>query len=133
MIDFETEFRKGMAAFLPELNGEILRQMLAVDLPQRTASGVELIGFSEAQAAEALSVPRSVLRDLRLAGRIKPAKLGRRFVYARSLVLELAARGAAESDLRPVPVDADFRTDSRKSGESSTGTVSSSRKRKGAK
>lgn len=85
MIDFETEFRKGLAAVLPELAGEILQRMQSVDLPHRTASGVELIGYSEEQAAEALSVPRSVLRDLRLAGRIKPAKLGRRFVYARSL------------------------------------------------
>jgi hypothetical protein len=45
------------------------------------------IALDEAEAAAACGVARHVLRDLRLAGRIKGRKLGRKVVYTRQDLL----------------------------------------------
>ncbi|MGD9645072.1 MAG: helix-turn-helix domain-containing protein [Pirellulales bacterium] len=43
--------------------------------------GAKRLGLPEAAAAEALGLPRSTLRDLRLAGRTHAVKIGSRYVY----------------------------------------------------
>jgi hypothetical protein len=45
------------------------------------------LALDEAEAAAACGVARHVMRDLRLAGRIKARKLGRKIVYTRADVL----------------------------------------------
>lgn len=46
------------------------------------------IALDEGEAAAACGVARHVLRDLRLAGRIQAKKLGRKYVYSRSDLLD---------------------------------------------
>jgi hypothetical protein len=56
------------------------------------------VALDEAEAARACGVARHVLRDLRLSGRIKGRKLGRKIVYTRQDVL--AALEAVDTDDR---------------------------------
>lgn len=62
---------------------EVVRESLgAIDWPS------DRIALTEAEAAEALGVRRNVLRDLRLRGRIRAHRLGRRIVYSRRDILD---------------------------------------------
>lgn len=45
------------------------------------------IALTEPEAAAALGVPRHVLRDFRLSGRVKFTRIGRKILYTRSQLL----------------------------------------------
>ena len=45
------------------------------------------IALNEHEAAEALGVPRHVLRDFRLSGRVQSTRIGRKVLYTRSQLL----------------------------------------------
>jgi len=55
----------------------------------------EKLGYPEPEAANLLSVPRHVLRDCRLRGEIRARKVGKRFVYSRTALMEFLADGAS--------------------------------------
>jgi hypothetical protein len=46
------------------------------------------LGFSEAEAAMLLGVPRHVMRDCRLRGEISARKVGKKFIYSRTALVE---------------------------------------------
>ena len=74
-----------------QIHPEEFRQVVQ-DVVAETLSALDWpagrIALTEAEAAAACGVARHVLRDLRLAGRIKAQKLGRKYVYRRSDLLE---------------------------------------------
>lgn len=47
------------------------------------------VGYTEVQAAEALGLPRYVLRDARLRGEISASKVGKKYVYSREALVNL--------------------------------------------
>jgi excisionase family DNA binding protein len=62
---------------------EVVRETLAtIDWPAHRLT------LSEQEAAEACGVGRHVLRDLRLRGKIRARRLGRKVVYSRTDLLE---------------------------------------------
>lgn len=78
--------------------GELVREVIAEIFPGLDWPTGRLT-LTEEEAANACGVGRHVLRDLRLAGRLKGHRLGKRVVYSRDNILEfLASRPeAAES------------------------------------
>ena len=76
---------------------EIVNQVLsAIDWPNGR------VALDEAEAAQACGVGRHVLRDLRLAGKIKGRKLGRKIVYTREDLLNaLSAANENEGNITP--------------------------------
>ncbi len=71
-------------SLLRELVEEVLRETLSVlDWP------IGRIALDEAEAAQACGVKQHVLRDLRLSGAIRAQKIGRKFVYTRTDLLEV--------------------------------------------
>jgi hypothetical protein len=63
------------------ITGVVHQVLVAIDWPQGR------IALTEAEAAQACGVARHVLRDLRLAGRLKGRRLGRKVVYLREDLL----------------------------------------------
>jgi len=53
------------------------------------------MAFTELEAAELLGLPKHSLRDLRLAGRIRASRLGKRIVYSREELLRLLLENQA--------------------------------------
>jgi hypothetical protein len=79
--------------FAPDEIEQLVRQIIgevlgAIDWPQGR------LALDEAEAAAACGVNKHVLRDLRLSGRLKARKLGRKYVYTRDDLL------AALSEIR---------------------------------
>lgn len=64
---------------LRPLVAEVVRQVIEATA---TAASNGKLGYTEAEAAEALGVPRHVLRDCRLRQEIHARKVGKRFVYS---------------------------------------------------
>lgn len=64
----------------------------------------ERIAFGEAEAAAMIGLPRTALRDARLRGLVRPAKVGKRFLYPRQMLIRLAAGLPPESAERSAPV-----------------------------
>ncbi len=80
------------AAVIRAIVAEILT---AIDWP------VGRLALTEPEAAAACGVGRHVLRDLRLAGKIKARKLGKRVVYTRAdvlVALQAATDGGGDED-----------------------------------
>jgi Helix-turn-helix domain len=66
-----------------DLVKEVVRETLAtIDWP------VHRLTLTEAEGAEALGVGRHVLRDLRLRGKIRARRIGKKIVYTRTDLLE---------------------------------------------
>lgn len=55
------------------------------------------LALTEAEAAEATGVGRHVLRDLRQAGKLSCTKVGKRYLYRRSDLMELLDRHANQN------------------------------------
>jgi excisionase family DNA binding protein len=70
----------------------IVETVVAEVLAQRQAVEQKLdrIGYTEAEAAELLGMPRHKLRDARLRGEITARKVGRGFLYSRQKLIEFA-------------------------------------------
>lgn len=68
----------------------LLRQIVTA-VVQELATEVDWpagrITLTEAEAAMAMGVPRHVLRDFRLAGRVSATRVGRKIVYTRAQLL----------------------------------------------
>ena len=58
--------------------------------------GDDRLAFTESEAAEKLGIAKHSLRDERLKGRIKPGKVGRRFLYSRRMLLRYIERNMDE-------------------------------------
>ena len=64
-------------------------------LENRHLAGAQLgnnqLGYTEEQAAELMGIPKNTLRERRLAGDIKAKLVGRRYLYARSALVDYLA------------------------------------------
>jgi DNA-binding FadR family transcriptional regulator len=81
-----------------ELENDELRTLVRAVVAETLAScdwPPGRVSLTESEAAEACGVGRHVLRDLRLAGRVKARRLGRKIVYTRDDLLG-ALNGAAD-------------------------------------
>jgi hypothetical protein len=69
-----------------DLIREVVHEVLGtIDWPQGR------LALTEVEAAAAVGLRRHALRDLRLSGRLKSRKLGKRILYCRSDLLEALA------------------------------------------
>lgn len=78
------------ASDLPELR-PLIAAIVAETIDQRQAVEAQLgnrLGFTEGEAAAALGVKAHVLRDCRLRGEISARRVGARYVYTRSSLLQ---------------------------------------------
>lgn len=81
---------------LREVVEEVLREAIGIlDWPAGR------IALDEEEAAQACGVRRHVLRDMRLSGRIKAPRIGRKYVYTRDdlLVAIRSNRGNSDSEI----------------------------------
>jgi hypothetical protein len=82
-------------ADLKPIIAEAVRATLAEIQKAEVVMG-DRLAFSEPEAAEKLGLAIHVLRDARLAGRIKAARCGRRVLYSRAALIDWLARGGSE-------------------------------------
>lgn len=68
-----------LEAFKP-LVAEVVRTVLA---ELKRANGSSRLAYTEPEAANLLGLPRHSLRDLRLAGKVRASRLGKRIIYER--------------------------------------------------
>lgn len=73
----------------------LVQQVVAEVLADRPRSA-ERLAWTEAEAAELLGLARHQLRDRRLEGRVRPAKVGKSYLYSRQ-DLEQLLQEARES------------------------------------
>lgn len=85
------------AADLRPIVEVVVAEVVAKIAPLRSVPS-DQIGIAESRAAELIDVDRHVLRDLRLAGEIKAARIGRRVIYRREDLLALLARRVANAN-----------------------------------
>ena len=78
--------------FNPDDLRPLIRQVVAETIGRVEADQVKVNGklsYTESEAAALLGVPRHSLRDLRLSGRIKASKIGKRILYSRESLVRL--------------------------------------------
>ena len=71
----------------PLIERVVRETLTAIEAEQKRLNG--RLSYGEAEAASLIGIPKHSLRDLRLSGKAKGVRLGRRIVYERGELLRL--------------------------------------------